>query len=123
MRSSGLLLHVTSLPSRFGIGDLGPEARRFVDILAETGQSWWQLLPVCPTGLGDSPYASPSSFAGNPLLISPELLAQDGWVSESEIDTYPASSPGIVDYPSVATYKSRLLEQAFSRFISHPHVD
>ena len=123
MRSSGLLLHVTSLPSRFGIGDLGPEARRFVDILAETGQTWWQLLPVCPAGLGDSPYASPSSFAGNPLLISPELLAEDGWVTELEIYTYPANSPGIVDYPSVATYKSKLLEQAFFRFIRQPNVD
>jgi len=123
MRSSGLLLHVTSLPSRFGIGDLGPEARRFVDILAETGQTWWQLLPVCPAGLGDSPYASPSSFAGNPLLISSELLAEDGWVTELEIDSYPAYSPGIVDYPSVATYKSKLLKQAFSRFIRQPRVE
>ena len=77
-RSSGLLLHVTSLPSRFGIGDLGPGAYRFVDACVNTDQRVWQMLPVGPVAFGYSPYASPSTFAGNPLLISPEQLASDG---------------------------------------------
>ena len=99
MRSSGLLLHVTSLPTRFGIGDIAPKAWKFVDTLAEAGQTWWQLLPVCPVGLGDSPYASPASFAGNPLLISPELMMQDGWSTEAEINNNYPHSNGNVDYP------------------------
>ncbi len=123
MRSSGLLLHVTSLPTRFGIGDLGPEAWRFVDTLAEAGQTWWQLLPVCPVGLGDSPYASPASFAGNPLLISPELMVQDGWSTEAEINTNYPHPDGSVDYPSVSNYKSALLRQAFARFAKQPKTD
>ena len=123
MRSSGLLLHVTSLPTRFGIGDLGPEAWKFVDTLAEAGQTWWQLLPVCPVGLGDSPYASPASFAGNPLLISPELMVQDGWSTETEINTSYPHSGGSVDYQSVSNYKSTLLGQAFSRFVKQPQTD
>ncbi len=123
MRSSGLLLHVTSLPTRFGIGDLGPEAWKFVDTLAEAGQTWWQLLPVCPVGLGDSPYASPASFAGNPLLISPELMVQDGWSTEAEINTNYPYSNGNVDYPSIFNYKSTLLHQAFSRFVKQPQTD
>ncbi|MCY3628435.1 MAG: 4-alpha-glucanotransferase [Bacteroidota bacterium] len=123
MRSSGLLLHVTSLPTRFGIGDLGPEAWKFVDTLAEAGQTWWQLLPVCPVGLGDSPYASPASFAGNPLLISPELMVQDGWSTETEINPNYPHSGGSVDYQSVSNYKSTLLGQAFSRFVKQPQTD
>ena len=73
-RSSGILLHPTSLPGPFGIGDLGPEAYRWVDFLAESGQGLWQILPLGPTGYGDSPYQCFSAFAGNPLLISPEKL-------------------------------------------------
>ncbi|MCY4158378.1 MAG: 4-alpha-glucanotransferase [Bacteroidetes bacterium] len=123
MRSSGLLLHVTSLPTRFGIGDLGPGAWRFVDTLVETGQTWWQILPVCPVGLGDSPYASPASFAGNPILISPELMVQDGWATEAEINAYYPHSEGHVDFPSVSNYKSSLLRQAYSRFVKQPRSD
>src|SRR5262249_58422365 len=77
-RSSGVLLHPTSLPGRFGIGDLGPAALEFVDLLAEAGQRWWQILPLGPTGYGNSPYQSYSSFAGNPLLVSPDKLAEAG---------------------------------------------
>ena len=77
-RASGVLLHPTSLPGRFGIGDLGPGAVEFLDFLAETGQRWWQILPVGPTGYGNSPYQSYSSFAGNPLLISPEAHGRGG---------------------------------------------
>src|SRR5262245_16184676 len=80
-RRSGILLHVTSLPGPFGIGDLGPAAHAWVDTLAAAKQSWWQVLPLGPTGYGDSPYQCFSAFAGNPNLISPELLAADelGW--------------------------------------------
>src|SRR4051795_9171526 len=82
-RASGILLHPTSLPGRFGVGDLGPSALEFLDFLAETGQRWWQILPIGPTGYGNSPYQSYSSFAGNPLLISPEAMAEAGWLSAS----------------------------------------
>ena len=77
-RASGILLHPTSLPGRHGIGDLGPEAHAFVDFLAETGQTWWQILPLGPIGYGDSPYQSPSSFAGNPLLDQPRPPGRSG---------------------------------------------
>src|SRR5262249_27715855 len=77
-RASGLLLHVTSLPSPYGIGDVGPSAVAWVDRLHEAGQRWWQALPLGPTGYGDSPYQALSSFAGNPLLISPDWLIEDG---------------------------------------------
>ena len=82
-RASGLLLHPTSLPGPFGLGDLGPAAERFLDFLAETGQTWWQMLPVGPTGAGHSPYQSPSSFAGNLALLSPERMAEDGLLAKT----------------------------------------
>ena len=85
-RSSGLLLHITSLPSRHGIGDLGPEAYQFADFLASAGQTIWQVLPLVPTGYGYSPYAAPSTYAGNPLLISPDRLLEDGWLTRDDID-------------------------------------
>jgi 4-alpha-glucanotransferase len=84
-RVSGVLLHPTSIPTPFGIGDLGPGAYEFVDWLAGAEQSYWQVLPLCPTDAGDSPYQSPSSFAGNPLLISPELLADDGLLTDADL--------------------------------------
>src|SRR3974377_1699361 len=77
-RASGLLLHVTSLPSPYGIGDLGHEAYEWIDRLHDAGQTWWQALPLGPTGYGNSPYQSLSSFAGNALLISPDILIEDG---------------------------------------------
>src|SRR5271169_1771011 len=80
-RSSGILLHPTSLPNRFGIGDLGPSAHRFIEQLVAGGQKIWQVLPLGPTRMSGSPYQSLSSFAGNPLLISPELLAENGYLS------------------------------------------
>ena len=122
-RSSGLLLHVTSLATRFGIGDMGPEAYRFADTLAAAGQTWWQVLPLCPAGLGDSPYASPASFAGNSLLISPELMVQDGWVTRADIPTSSSHAEGHVNYPSVLNYKSSLLRQAFQRFAQQPRSE
>src|SRR5689334_872980 len=77
-RSAGVLLHPTSLAGPYGIGDLGPEAHRFADFLAAAGQTWWQMLPVGPVGWGNSPYSTVSTFAGNPLLISPDLLVEEG---------------------------------------------
>src|SRR5207248_5276010 len=84
-RRAGVLLHPTSLPSRFGIGDLGPAAFAFLEYLASAHQSLWQVLPLGPTGFGDSPYSSPSAFAGNPLLIALEPLVADGLLSEDEL--------------------------------------
>jgi 4-alpha-glucanotransferase len=123
-RGSGILLHPTSLPSRFGIGDLGPEADAFVDFLTETGQRWWQMLPVGPTGYGNSPYQSHSSFAGNPLLISPEQLAADGWLSADDWSDMPHVSENKVDFDAVLPLKDRLLRKAFARFGGdHPGFD
>ena len=115
-RSSGILLHPTSLPGPFGIGDLGPEADAFVTFLADAGQSWWQVLPLGPTGFGNSPYQSHSSFAGNPLLISPELLAEDSWLRPDDWSGYPELSSTWVDFDSVASAKGLLLRRAFDRF-------
>src|SRR4051812_46862485 len=89
-RSSGILLHPTSLPGRFGIGDLGPQARRFVDFLEAAGQTVWQVLPLGPTGFGDSPYQCFSAFAGNPLLISPEGLVDQHWLAPSAMESAPS---------------------------------
>src|SRR6187551_3530403 len=83
-RASGVLLHVTSLPSPYGIGDIGPSAFAWVDRLAEVGQSWWQVLPLGPTGHGDSPYSALSSFTGNTLLISPDRLIEEGLLLASD---------------------------------------
>src|SRR5262245_15536286 len=83
-RASGLLLHVTSLPSPYGIGDVGPAAISWIDRLEETGQSWWQALPLGPTGYGNSPYQSLSSFVGNSLLISPDWLVEDDLLRASD---------------------------------------
>jgi 4-alpha-glucanotransferase len=119
-RASGILLHPTSLPSRFGIGDLGPEAEAFLDFLVETGQHWWQMLPLGPTGYGNSPYQSHSSFAGNRLLISPELLAADGWLAPADWDDYPELPWQVVDFDSVIAAKDTLLRRAFASFQEDP---
>jgi len=114
-RSAGVLLHVTSLPGRYGIGDLGPEARRWVDLLARAKQTWWQMLPLGPAGAGDSPYQCFSAFAGNPVLVSPELLVREGLLRRGDVSGGSARV-GRVDYPRVNTFKSRLLGRAFERF-------
>jgi 4-alpha-glucanotransferase len=118
MRRSGILLHVTSLPSPFGIGDMGPGAYRFADFLADSGQKLWQVLPLSPTDPieGNSPYSSPSAFAGNPLMISPERLIDDGYLAEEDLDSIPEFPEAAVDYPAVIEYKRRLLDLAFDRF-------
>ena len=115
-RSSGILLHPTSLPGRFGIGDLGPEAFRFVDFLAAAGQRIWQVLPLGPTGYGDSPYQLFSAFAGNPLLISPEQLAEEGLLTRAELAHTPEFPPDQTDFACVIPFKFGLLRTAFERF-------
>jgi 4-alpha-glucanotransferase len=115
-RCSGILLHPTSLPSRFGVGDWGETAYRFVDFLAAAGQSYWQMLPLSPTGYGDSPYQGLSAFAGNPMLISPDKLVNAGHLSETDLDGVPIFPDDRVDFGPVIDYKKSLLEQAFAKF-------
>ncbi len=115
-RTSGLLLHVTSLPGRFGSGDLGPPAYRFVDVLARAKQGLWQVLPLVPVGEGHSPYASPSTFAGNPLLVSPEGLLEDGLLTADDLADAPAFPAGRVDFERVIPFREGLLRRAFERF-------
>jgi 4-alpha-glucanotransferase len=115
-RSSGILLHPTSLPGRFGIGDLGAEACRFVDFLHAAKQRVWQVLPLGPTGYGDSPYQVFSAFAGNPLLISPESLAEEGLLSSQDLSTVPSFPEAQVDFGGVIQFKFPLLRKAFLRF-------
>jgi len=115
-RSSGVLLHPTSLAGRFGIGDLGKEAYRFADFLIASDQSLWQVLPLGPTGFGDSPYQCFSSFASNPLLISPERLVEDGLLTDDDIKRRPRFPVEAVDFGRVIDYKSALLRRAFESF-------
>ena len=114
-RASGLLLHVTSLSSPYGIGDVGPAALAWVDRLAEASQRWWQSLPLGPTGACNSPYDPLSSFAGNLLLVSPDWLVEDGLVpaSDSQIHSSPQNE---IDYNAVISYKHQLVEKAWANF-------
>jgi 4-alpha-glucanotransferase len=121
-RASGVLLHITSLPSAYGIGDLGPAAFDWVDGLHEAGQRWWQALPLGPTGYGDSPYQCLSSFAGNELLISPDGLIDDGLLRAADC-AGQAFSPSVVEYEKVVPFKVRLLETAWSRFSAGARPD
>jgi 4-alpha-glucanotransferase len=111
-RSSGILLHPTSLPGRYGIGDLGAEARRFVDFLASAGQTLWQVLPLGPTGFGDSPYQCFSARAGNPLLISLEGLVEQGWLDASALAGAPEFSEDRVDFERLIPWKTAVLQSA-----------
>jgi len=115
-RLSGILLHPTSLPGGAGIGDLGREAYAFVDFLAETRQSLWQVLPVGPTGYGDSPYQSFSAFAGNPMLISLDSLVSDGLLAESDLKDAKRLPQDRVDYGPVIEFKNACLWKAFDAF-------
>ena len=129
-RSSGVLLHPTSLPGGFGIGDLGPAAFEFIDLLASAGQRLWQVLPLGPTGYGDSPYQCFSAFAGNTLLISPELLVEDGLLSAGHLKVAPTTDVGAadvgatfrwpdsdsVDFPAVIAHRQSLWPHVLERF-------
>jgi len=115
-RSAGILLHPTSLPGRFGIGGLGGAAERFAEFLAASGQSLWQILPLGPTGYGDSPYACFSAFAGNPLMLDLEGLAAEGDVEQAELDAAPNFPDGHVDFGRVIGWKTQVLARAAGRF-------
>ncbi len=115
-RSSGILLHPTSLPSKFGIGDLGETAYQFIEFLSRSGQKLWQVLPLGPTGYGNSPYMSFSAIAGSMYLISPELLAKQYLLKEEDWADIPEFNQDQVDFEAVMPYKRKLLEIAFIRF-------
>jgi len=124
-RGNGILLHITSLPSPYGIGDLGSGAYSFADFLRETGQKYWQVLPLNPTdpAYGNSPYSSSSAFAGNSLLISPELLVTDGFLAEGDINPPPDLDHRQVDYAAVIAYKSEMLSVAYENFKVNPEKE
>jgi len=115
-RRSGILLHPTSLPSPFGIGDLGGGARQFIDFLSSAGQSYWQVLPLGPTGYGNSPYQGLSAFAGNPMLIDLRQLVRLGHLTEDDLSERPNFPDAEVDFGAVVPYKSHLLDRAYGRF-------
>ena len=121
-RAAGILLHPTSLPSPGGIGDFGPAAYRFVDFLASARQGVWQVLPLGPLGYGNSPYSSTSAFAGNPLLISLERLADHGWIDRGQLDSLSAT-PGAVEYEHIFAQKLPLLFEAAHRFLKSASVE
>lgn len=123
-RASGVLLHPTSLPSPFGLGDLGLAARTFIERLAQSGQRWWQLLPLTAPGSGGSPYSSISAFAGNTALIDPVALHTQGWVSQQDLDTLKAATahhdPTLASIDEATAAKQRLIEQAYKTWASLP---
>ena len=118
VRRSGILLHITSLPSNYGIGDLGEGAHDFVDFLHSAGQTVWQVLPLIPTAIecGNSPYCGFSALAGNPLMVSPTLLVEEGFLQKSDVEDVPCFPKGKVEYRAVSEYKYRLLQIAQKRF-------
>jgi 4-alpha-glucanotransferase len=121
-RASGILAHVTSLPTDRGIGDFGPAARQWVDRLQAAGQSWWQVLPLGPIGDGNSPYSSPSSFAANELLISPDDLIEEGLLHHDEcVESVPATAS--IHYAAVIPFKERLVGQAWRNFLAGSRAD
>lgn len=115
-RSSGILLHPTSLPGPFGIGDLGDEAYKFIDFLEASGQKLWQIMPLGPTGFGNSPYSSFSAFAGNTLLVNPELLIKDNLLARDDLKGAPRFHRERVDFGRVIEFKNRLLARAFENY-------
>ena len=114
-RSSGILLPVSALPGPYGIGMLGEQARRFVDFLAAAGQHYWQILPLVPPGGGDSPYMSPSSFAGNPLFLDLDALAEEGLLTPQELESARCPDPDRIDYAWLHQTRTPLLRQTWER--------
>lgn len=124
MRRNGVLMHISSLPSKYGIGTLGQEAYNFIDDLKEAGQSLWQVLPVCPTAYGDSPYASYSTFAGNPYFIDLELLEKDGLLKKEEFDSIQwFDEDDRVDYGKMYNNRFKVLKKAVERFKENKPAD
>ena len=117
---SGILLHVTSLPGPYGIGDVGPQAIQWLHFLKQAGMGWWQVLPLGPTGYGDSPYQSYSSFAGNPNLASPDWLHEEGLIDIEHLDKRPVFPPTRVDFSKVIEWKRGLFQAAFMRLSALP---
>ena len=115
-RAAGILLHPTSLPGKFGIGDLGHEAYSFVNFLESAGQKLWQVFPLGPTGYGDSPYQCFSAFAGNPLLVSPEKLKEDGLLTDEDLKNLPQFDDSIIDFGEVINFKKEILHKAYLKF-------
>ena len=115
-RASGILVHPTSFPGRFGVGDLGPGAITMLDFLHHARQRMWQVLPLGPTGYGASPYALLSAFAGNPLLISPERLLEDNLLASVDLEDAPVGHEDRVDYGAVIPWKSKLLRASYARY-------
>ncbi|HEY9700802.1 MAG TPA: 4-alpha-glucanotransferase, partial [Allocoleopsis sp.] len=122
-RSSGILLHPTSLPTPYGIGDLGPSAYRFIDWLANSKQTFWQILPLGPTGYGNSPYMCYSALAGNGLLISPEELKYKGLLSDADLSHVPDFPTEMVDFDEVIAWKKDLLQIAYTNFLQQPQEE
>ncbi len=120
-RAAGILLHPTSLPGKYGIGDLGNEAYNFVNFLEAAGQKLWQVFPLGPTGYGDSPYQCFSAFAGNPILVSPEKLSEAGFLEEHDIENIPYQKDHQIDYGDVINYKRFILKKAFESFKKNPN--
>ncbi len=122
-RKAGVLVHPTSFPGPYGIGDLGPAAYQFIDFLVASGQSLWQVLPLGPTGYGDSPYQSFSSFAGQPLIISPELLIESGLLKREDLLDLKPWNPARIDFGPAIIYKTALLKRAFEHFLQEEHAE
>lgn len=121
MRASGILMHISSLPSNYGIGTLGQEAYNFVDFLKKSGQTYWQILPICPTGFGDSPYQTFSSYAGNPYFIDLDFLIADGLLQKNECSSIKWSLKNTsVDYKRMYDNRYKVLKKAYNRFIKSP---
>ena len=116
-RAGGILLHPTSLPGPYGSGDLGPAAREFVDFLAAAGQRWWQMLPIGPPGPGNGPYSSCSAFAGSPLLISLDTLAEEGLLNPKELKSVRNLRTERVCYGAVKRFRMSRLRRAFEQFV------
>lgn len=124
MRTSGVLMPISSIPSPYGIGTMGKQARKFVDFLVKGGQKYWQILPICPTSYGDSPYQSFSSFAGNPYFIDLEYLCKDKLLTKKECESFQwGSNPKYVDYGIMYESRYALLRKAYARFIKKEPLD
>ncbi|HWQ84148.1 MAG TPA: 4-alpha-glucanotransferase, partial [Anaerolineales bacterium] len=122
-RSSGIILHPTSLPGPYGIGDLGPQAHAWIDFLADNDSNLWQVLPIGPTGYGDSPYQSFSAFAGNPYLISPDALLAEDLLTTDDLGTLPHFPARRTDYGAVIPWKLALLDRSYAYFLSRANPD